>query len=109
MSSKTPGKLREPEARLLALRIAAKHPGHEATTTQIKDNVPDYRDLSPADLAPSPTRPREKTWQQIMGNVVSHQNTTTSIFNRGFAERTRNGIRVTVKGIDMLKAKGLYP
>jgi len=103
------GKLREPEARLLALQIAAKCPGHEATTTQIKDSVPDYRELSPADLAPSPTRPGEKTWQQIMGNVVSHQKTTTSIFSRGFAERTRNGIRLTEKGIGMLKAKGLYP
>jgi len=102
------GKLRESEARLLALQIAAKSPGREATTTQIKDNVPDYRELSPADLAPSPTRRGECVWQQIIGNVVSHQNTRTSIFSRGLATRTRNGIRVTEKGIEFLKSKGLY-
>ena len=101
-------KLREPEARLLALLIAAKRPGHEATTTQIKDSVPDYRELSPADLAPSPTRRGERMWQQIIGNVISHQETSTSIFRRGLAERTRNGIRVTEKGIEYLRAKGLY-
>jgi hypothetical protein len=109
MSNKNSGKLQEPEARLLAVQIAAKHPGHEATTTQIKDSVPDYREFSPADLAPSPTRRGEKVWQQIIGNVVSHQKTSTSIFNRGYAERTKNGIRVTEKGIEMLKAKDLYP
>jgi hypothetical protein len=102
-------KLREPEARLLALQIAATFPNHEATTTEIKDRVPDYRELSPADLAQSPTRKNERTWQQIMGNVVSHQATRTSIFSRGLAVRTRNGIRVTEKGIEFLKAKGLYP
>src|SRR5437899_256126 len=108
MSDKNPGKLREPEARLLALQIAARRPGHEATTTQIKDSVPDYREFSSADLAPSRTRRAEKMWQQIMGNVVSHKKSTVSIFNRGFAERTRDGIRVTEKGIEMLKSKGLY-
>lgn len=102
------GKLREPEARLLALQIAASFPGHEATTTQIKENVPDYREFSPADLAPSLTRNGESTWQQIIGNVVSHKDSSTSIFARGLATRTKNGIRVTEKGIDFLKSKGLY-
>ena len=105
----TKGKLREPEARILALQIAAKLPGHEATTTQIKERIPDYRDLTPADLAPSPTRAGERIWQQIVGNVVSHQNTQTSLFVRGLAVRTRNGIRVTEKGLAFLQGKGLYP
>ena len=48
-------------------------------------------------------------WQQIIGNVVSHSESRTSIFKRGYAERTRNGIRVTEKGIEMLKALGRYP
>ena len=109
MSSKSVGKLREPEARLLALQIAAKSPGHEAATKVIKERVPDYREFSPADLKPSTTRRGECMWQQIIGNVVSHSESRTSIFKRGFAERTRNGIRVTEKVIDMLKARGRYP
>jgi hypothetical protein len=101
-------RLREPEARILALQIAATFPNHEATTSQIKERVPDYRDFAPADLARSPTRNRERVWQQIMGNVISHQSAATSIFARGLATRTRNGIRVTEKGIEFLKSKGLY-
>jgi hypothetical protein len=108
MAPDGPGRLREPEARLLALQIAAKLPNHEARTTQIKEAVPDYRDFSASDLANSPTRKGEKVWQQIMGNVVSHQKTTTSIFNKGLAERTKDDIRVTDKGIALLKSKGLY-
>jgi hypothetical protein len=106
MTSKNVGKLREPEARLLALRIAASLPGGEATTTQIKDRIPDYRGLVDADLLPSPTRPSEETWQQIVGNVVSHQRSRTSLFNQGFADRTVDGIRITPKGLEFLKAKG---
>jgi len=102
-------KLREPEARLLALQIAAKRPNHEASTTHIKDSVPDYREFSPADLAPSPTRKNEKTWQQIVGNATgSHNKSSTSIFNRGYAVKTKDGIRVTEKGLAYLKSKGLY-
>lgn len=102
------GRLREPEARLLALQIAATFPNHEATTTQIKELIPDYRELTAADLAPSKTRNGERMWQQITGNIVSHKPTSTSIFSRGLATRTRNGIRVTDKGIELLKEKGLY-
>lgn len=102
-------KLREPEARLLALAIAASMPGHRASTSRIKDLLPARRELTPADLVPSPTRKGEEAWQQIVGNVVSHQKTSTSIFKRGLATRTDDGIEVTPKGIDYLKDKGLYP
>lgn len=103
------GKLRESEARDLVLLIAANHPGHRASTTQIKDTAPAYRDMSPEDLKPSQTRPHEHMWEQIIGNVTgSHQNSTTSIFIRGLAERTEDGVQVTAAGIKYLKGKGLY-
>lgn len=101
-------KLREPEARLLALRIAATFPNHEATTTQIKELLPDYRELTPADLIPSQKRDGECMWQQIVGNVISHKTSSTSLFSQGLAVRTQDGIRVTDKGVTLLKTKGLY-
>ena len=102
------GKLREPEARILALRVAATFPNHQATIARIKKEVPNYRDLSEADLKPSPTRPNECMWQQIIGNVVSHEGAGTSIFNRGWAVRipSRKSIRVTEKGLAHLKSLG---
>lgn len=103
------GRLREPEARLLALAIAASMPGHQASTTQIKDQLPQWRELTADDLKRSATRAREEHWQQIMGNVISHSPSSTSIFKRGLAERTDDGIKVTEKGLALLKEKGLYP
>jgi hypothetical protein len=104
------GKLGEPEARLIVLAIAASMPGHRANMATIKDRFPIWRELSPADLQRSPTRRTEESWQQIVGNVVSHQETSTSIFKRGLANRTNDGdIEVTPKGLDLLKEKNLYP
>ncbi len=103
------GKLREAEARILALQIAATFPNHQASTEQIKKAVPDYREFSKADLKPSNTRDNEHMWQQIVGNATgSHSKSFTSIFVRGLAVRTKDGIRVTKKGIEFLKSKGLY-
>jgi hypothetical protein len=104
----TPPKLREPEARILALRIAATFPRHEAETSQIKDAVPGLRKLGPADLKPSTKRKNECMWQQIVGNVVSHEKTSTSIFNQGYAARLSHvkGIRVTPEGLAYLKKLG---
>jgi len=109
MASGKVGKLREPEARILVLEIAATFPNHEASTTEIKKAAPQFREWSEADLLPSTTRRNESMWQQIIGNAIgSHERSRTSIFNRGLAVRTRNGIRVTEKGIEFLKAKGRY-
>jgi hypothetical protein len=104
----TTGKLRESEARDLVLSIAAKFPNHRASTTEIKDEVPKYRNLSAADLQPSKTRANEHMWEQIVGNVTgSHKDTSVSIFNRDLAQRTDDGVQVTEKGLKYLKDKGL--
>ena len=103
------GKLREQEARILVLEIAATFPNHQASTTEIKDAAPRFREFSEDDLKPSETRRNECMWQQIIGNAIgSHEKSSTSIFNRGLAVRTRDGIRVTEKGIEFLKARGRY-
>src|SRR5260370_20764011 len=49
-------RLREPEARILALKIAAHCPDHTATTEHIKQQVPNYYPLSDTDVRPSPSR-----------------------------------------------------
>ena len=108
MADQKVGKLREPEARILALRIAATFPNHQASIARIKKEVPNFRELSEADLKPSRTRRNERMWQQIVGNVVSHQGAGTSIFNWGWAVRieSRKSIRVTEKGLAHLKKLG---
>lgn len=99
-------RLREPEARVLALKIAAQRPNRTASTQFIKKEVPKYTELSDVDLHRSPSRSNEALWQQIVGNVVSHQETPAGPFEKGYATRTPNGLSVTEKGIIYLNKIG---
>src|SRR5216683_2372107 len=99
-------RLRESEARILALKIAAQCPNHTATTEYIKQQVPKYIPLSKNDLLPSHTRKREALWQQIVGNVVSHQKTLAGPFKKGYAVRTKDGLSVTKHGLAYLNNMG---
>lgn len=99
-------RLREAEARILALKIAAQCPNHTATTEYIKQQIPRYFPLSKDDLRPSPTRKGEAVWQQIVGNVVSHQKTSAGPFEMGYAHRTADGMSVTQRGLTYLNSMG---
>lgn len=99
-------RLREPEARILALKIAARCPSHSATTEYIKQQVPQYYPLSPADRRRSLSRRQEEVWQQIVGNVISHQKTLSGLFGMGYASRTDDGLSVTKNGLDYLNSIG---
>ena len=99
-------RLREAEARILALKIAAECDGNTASTEYIKKRVPELIPLTEKDLQKSSSRPRENLWQQIVGNVISHKPGNRSIFNQGYAERTFDGLRVTIQGMNYLKSMG---
>jgi hypothetical protein len=99
-------RLREVEARILALKIAAMQPNHQASTEYIKRQITRYYEPSAVDLHPSATRNREAMWQQIVGNVISHQETSTGLFKRGLAIRTQDGLAVTKAGISYLNSIG---
>jgi hypothetical protein len=99
-------RLREPEARILALKIAAQRPNRTASTQFIKREVPKYTELSEVDRRRSPSRNNEALWQQIVGNVISHQDTPAGPFKKGYATRTSNGLSVTDKGMAYLKSMG---
>jgi hypothetical protein len=99
-------RLREAEARILALKIAAQRPNRTATTAHIKKEVPNYIELSEVDRRKSKTRVNEAIWQQIVGNVISHQDSPQGPFAKGYAKRTRDGLSVTEKGMDYLNSMG---
>jgi hypothetical protein len=99
-------RLRETEARILALKIAAQQPNRTATTQFIKREVQKYIELSEIDRRRSPSRGSEALWRQIVGNVVSHQDTPAGPFKKGYATRTPNGLSVTEKGMAYLNSMG---
>lgn len=106
MASTKGGRTSENEIAVAALRIAAEHPGGESTTEVLKDNMPDYIELSPGDLEASPTRLGEQMFHQIVGNIVSHRDSQGNIIFEGYAEYTGSGIRITEAGRAHLRSKG---
>lgn len=99
-------RLREPEARILALKIAARRQNRTATTEFIKKEIAKIYPLSAIDLQLSNSRRREQLWKQIVGNVISHRATPNGPFRRGLAVRTDDGLTVTQEGIDYLNSIG---
>jgi hypothetical protein len=99
-------RLTEREARLLVLKIAALSDGNRSSTRLIKKAVPEFFELSPLDLKISETRRNEKMWHQIVGNVKAHHSGPSSIFSKGWAEPTSDGIKVTQAGLNYLKSIG---
>jgi hypothetical protein len=95
-------RLREKEAKILFLKMAALQPQCKVTTTFVKNEVKRFYPLAPADRKPSTTRPREQLWQQIVGNVIVHK----SLFKQGLARRATGGLRLTEQGLDYLKSIG---
>lgn len=99
-------RLREPEARLLALRIAARHRDNYASTRQLLNEVPNLYPLSQIDLEDSKTRVNEQRWQQIVRNVISHKDSPLSPFQLGYAIREGDGLSVTEEGLRLLESIG---
>ncbi len=97
----------ESEMRIGALLVARSKPNGIATTTQLKEEIGKFVDLTPKDLARSKTRPNEQMYHQIVGNIVSHHDSQTNIFARGLAVYTGDGIQITQAGRDLLQRRGL--
>jgi len=95
-------RLRESEARILALKIASQQQDRYASTEFIKNSVPKYFPLSSIDLMPSEPRYPEPHWEQIVRNVISHKSNPRGPFALGYATRTREGLQVTDAGIGYL-------
>lgn len=99
-------RLREAEARILFLKIAARRLRRFATVEDIKREIPHIYPLSEQDLKQSTTRRRESLWEQVIRNVISHGYSAQGLFERGYAVRIDNGLQVTQEGLDYLKSIG---
>jgi hypothetical protein len=102
-----PKRTSEHVMRIAALQVAASKPHGKATTTELKNEVNQYLDLTSEDLLPSKTRPNEAMYQQIVGNIVSHRESRDNIFAMGWATYTGDGIQITEGGRQYLNTIGL--
>lgn len=70
-------------------------PSGTATVAEIKQNLPNFIDLTPADLEQSPTRDNEKVWEQQVRNVVSHRATDGNAINDGLIVNSPGEMTIT--------------
>jgi hypothetical protein len=100
-------RLREREARVLILKIAASQPERIATIDTLRKEVPKFFDLSSTDKTRSPSRKNETLWQIVIRNTMSsHTTGTRTIFSQGWARKIPNGLKVTRRGMDYLNSIG---
>jgi hypothetical protein len=100
-------RLREREARVLVLKIAASQPERVATIDKLREEIPKYFDLSTVDNTRSPSRKNEKLWQIVIRNTMSsHTSGSRTIFAQGWARKIPNGLKVTRRGMDYLNSIG---
>ena len=99
-------RLREPEARILALKVAADQPNRQASTDVLINAIPRLTALSDVDMRPSLTRPAQPQWHQIVRNVISHRANPIGPFKLGYATRIKGGLAVTQKGVEYLRGLG---
>lgn len=99
-------RLREPEARILILKLLSARVDSSADMTWIKNNISKLYDFSTKDKMLSSSRKNEAIWKQIVGNVRSHENSRNGLFKQGFALITNNGMKLTEQGLDYLKSIG---
>ena len=100
-------RLKESEARILILKIAASQPRRSVTINKLREEVPKYFDLSPIDKRRSPSRKNEVLWQIVVRNTMSsHTTGTRTIFAQGWARKIPGGLKVTKSGVDYLNSIG---
>lgn len=100
-------RLREREARILILKIAASQPTRSASIEKLREELPKYFDLSPADRQQSPSRKNESAWHIVIRNTMSsHTTGSRTIFAQGWAEKIPGGLKVTPRGMSYLSSIG---
>jgi hypothetical protein len=93
MSRVTEGEIGE-----AVLAICANAATGECSIADLKDEIPNYLDLSADDRVQSTTRPNEEMWEQQVRNLISHRTTAGNIICDGYADYTGSAIRITDSG-----------
>jgi|HubBroStandDraft_6_1064221.scaffolds.fasta_scaffold1549248_2 hypothetical protein len=97
-------KTSEPVLGLAVMQVLATQPKCEATVRTLIKYVPDYVNLTAEDQQQSESRPPEKTWEQRVRNLKSHDTTPGNVIGEGFVERIVKGrYRLTIAGWSHLR------
>lgn len=95
------GRIRERELVIPALKAAAARPnGYISTSDLIKELEKEFEpEGADAEILDGRTDTR---FSQKIRNLISHRNNSTSMFKKGYAEYSNDGIRITDAGRQFL-------
>lgn len=86
-----------------AMKYLNTLPGKTASTSDVKQHIPNFIELTLDDREASETRPNEELWQQVVGNIVSHRNESPENFiNRGLIDYDGKNWTLTGAGVAYL-------
>ncbi len=81
------------------MTIAAGQANGICSYRRARNEIPDHVNLSPGNLAPSPTRPGEPMWHQIVRNIKSHDKASGNFISDGYLVHVpRVGYQITAAG-----------
>lgn len=92
-----PVRVRERDLIIPTLRLAAAKPNGEISTSDLINELAEV--FQPEGTDAEILEGRNDTYfSQKVRNLVSHRDTRTSMFTKGYAEYTGNGIKITEAG-----------
>lgn len=104
------GRSSEHDIALGVMKYLATTPSGSATTTEAKQHVSNFVNLTAGDQEQSETRPNEEVWQQVVGNIVSHRNDSPENFiNRGLLAYDAGVLTLTDAGRTYLTKRNAHP
>jgi len=104
------GRSSEHEIAFAAMKYLATQPNKSATTSDVKQSIPQFINLTPGDCEVSETRPNEELWQQVVGNIVSHRNDSPENYiNRGLIAYDNGIWTLTDAGTNYLVERNAHP
>lgn len=102
------GRTTEYEMSVAVMRIAATKHGGYATMDELRDEIPNFINLTPGDNEYSTTRPGERLWEQLLRNIQSHHTSTTNFIFLGYLDHIRGGgYAITDAGRELLETPGM--
>lgn len=95
------GRIRERDLIVPALRAAARRPDGFISTSDLIAEL--EKEFEPAgEDAEILDNRNDSKFSQIVRNLKSHKNNSTSMFKKGYAEEEEDGLRITDKGREFL-------
>ena len=96
----------EREISIAVLKALKESPKGKMSISELKEEVPNFINLSSEDRRTSPTRPNEEMWGQRLRNIVSHREVEGNIIAEGYViyDEISHTLKITEAGLKHIES-----